>query len=61
VSINPAAISFIPPKKKISLMKAFSSFLKMACIYFSIPHCRNDPQKIRVHKSWASRYKQIYS
>jgi hypothetical protein len=57
VSIHPAAISFIPPKKKISIMKAFSPFLKMACIYLSIPHCRNDPQKNCVHKSWASRYK----
>jgi hypothetical protein len=27
-------------------MKAFSSHLKTASIYFSIQHCRNDPQKI---------------
>lgn len=31
-------------------MKAFSSHLKTAGIYFSIPHCRNDPNKYFANK-----------
>jgi hypothetical protein len=39
-------------------MKAFSPHLKTASIYFSILHCRNDPQKILRTKEPCKPYMQ---